>query len=136
MEEKKYIMWSDGVVSSFGELVSKEGDTITVKNPVIIMFTAVNEPVLDEKGEVRLDDTGRPLMKGSLNWDMNPYIFGVCLKDEEDNIWTCTPRNIISEDAQFDERLVKHYTTLIGLCGKRSVIPAEDAECPIKPASL
>ena len=121
-------MWSDGVVSSFGELVSKNDTTITVKNPVVVVFAAINEPVLDEKGEVKIDDKGQPIMKGSLNWDMSPYIFGVCLSDEDDNIWTCTPRNILNEDAQFDARLIKHYHTLIGLCSKKAVVPTEAVE--------
>ena len=117
-KEKKYIMWSDGVVSSFGELVEQIGDKIRVKNPVVIMFAAINEPVLDENGEPKLGDDGHPIMKGSLNWDMNPYVFGACLKDSEDNIWTCTPRNVISEDAESHERLIAHYNTLIGLCDR------------------
>lgn len=117
MEQKKYIMWSDGVVSSFGELVSKSEDVIKVKNPMVVMFQVVNEPVLDEKGEYVLDENGQPKIKGGLKWDMNPYVFGACLKDSADNIWTVTPRNIISEDAEYDERLVGHYTTLVRLCG-------------------
>lgn len=131
MEEKKYIMWSDGVVSSFGRLVEDCGDsTYRVQNPVVIVFTAVNEPVievdasgkpiLDANGQpiIKRDDNGQPIMKGSLNWDMNPYIFGACLKDSEENIWTVRPKSVISADAEFDERLVKHYETLIRLCDK------------------
>lgn len=118
MKRKKYIMWSDGVVSSFGELVSREGDAICVKNPVVVMFQVVNEPVLNEKGEYQLDDNGQPIIKGGLKWEMNPYVFGACLKDNEDNVWTITPKCVISEDAEYDERLIGHYTTLIKLCGK------------------
>jgi hypothetical protein len=119
METKKYIMWSDGVVSSFGRLVETcESGALRVQNPVVVMFAAINEPVCDEKGEPVLDDNGQPIMKGSLNWEMNPYIFGACLKDSADNIWTVQPRNVISEDAEFDERLIKHYETLIRLCDK------------------
>lgn len=119
MEKKKYIMWHDGVVSSFGRLVESCGNgTIRVQNPVIVVFAAINEPVCDEKGEPILDDNGQPIMKGSLNWDMNPYIFGACLKDSGDNIWTIKASNVISEDAEYDERLIKHYETLIRLCDK------------------
>lgn len=119
MKTKKYIMWSDGVVSSFGQLVeSYEDGSIRVKNPVVVMFAAINEPVCDEKGQPIMDDNGQPIMKGSLNWEMNPYVFGACLKDSADNIWTIHPRNVISEDAEYDERLVKHYETLIRLCDK------------------
>lgn len=110
-------MWSDGVVTSFGQLVSKSEDTIKVKNPVIIMFQVVNEPVFDDKGEYILDENGHPKVKGGLKWDMNPYVFGACLKDSADNIWTVKPTNVLSEDAEFDERLVGHYTTLLRLCG-------------------
>lgn len=122
-------MWSDGVVTSFGQLVSNEGATLKVKNPVIIMFQVINEPEfeIDETGHVKvdehgnpsyvLDENGQPKVKGGLKWDMNPYVFGACLKDSADNIWTVTPTNIISEDAEFDERLIGHYSTLIRLCG-------------------
>lgn len=121
MKTKKYIMWSDGVVSSFGELIDKEGSTITVKNPMVVMFQVVNEPVLDEKGELKLDDNGQPIMKGGLKWDMNPYVFGACLNDSADNIWTITPKCVISEDAEYDARLTGHYETLVKLCDKHSV---------------
>lgn len=129
MSNKKYIMWSDGVVSSFGELVSREGKDIVVKNPMVVMFQVVNEPVfdLDENGNVKIDDNGQPIMKfddngqpimkGGLKWDMNPYVFGACLKDSGDNIWSVSANSIINEDAEFDERLIGHYTTLIRLCG-------------------
>lgn len=129
MSKKQYIMWSDGVVSSFGELVSREGKDIVVKNPMVVMFQVVNEPVfeLDENGNVKIDengqpimkfdDNGQPIMKGGLKWDMNPYVFGACLKDSGDNIWTVSANSVISEDAEFDERLIGHYTTLVRLCG-------------------
>lgn len=129
MSKKQYIMWSDGVVSSFGELVSREGKDIVVKNPMVVMFQVVNEPVfeLDENGNVKIDDNGQPIMKfddngqpimkGGLKWDMNPYVFGACLKDSGDNIWSVSANSIINEDAEFDERLIGHYTTLVRLCG-------------------
>lgn len=129
MSKKKYIMWSDGVVSSFGELVSREGKDIVVKNPMVVMFQVVNEPVfeLDENGNVKVDDNGQPIMKfddngqpimkGGLKWDMNPYVFGACLKDSGDNIWSVSASSVISEDAEFDERLIGHYKTLVRLCG-------------------
>ena len=129
MSKKQYIMWSDGVVSSFGELVSREGKDIVVKNPMVVMFQVVNEPVfeLDENGNVKIDeygqpivqrdDKGQPIMKGGLKWDMNPYVFGACLKDSGDNIWSVSANSIINEDVEFDERLIGHYTTLVRLCG-------------------
>lgn len=129
MSKKQYIMWSDGVVSSFGELVSREGKDIVVKNPMVVMFQVVNEPdfELDENGNVKIDehgqpivkrdDKGQPIMKGGLKWDMNPYVFGACLKDSGDNIWSVSANSIINEDAEFDERLIRHYTTIVRLCG-------------------
>lgn len=122
-------MWSDGVVSSFGELVSRDGKDIVVKNPMVVMFQVINEPVfeLDENGNVKidengqpimkLDDNGQPIMKGGLKWDMNPYVFGACLKDSGDNIWSVSANSIITEDVEFDERLIGHYSTLVRLCG-------------------
>lgn len=129
MSKKQYIMWSDGVVSSFGELVSREGKDIVVKNPMVVMFQVVNEPdfELDENGNLKIDehgqpivkrdDNGQPIMKGGLKWDMNPYVFGACLKDSGDNIWSVSANSIINEDAEFDERLIGHYTTIVRLSG-------------------
>lgn len=131
MEEKKYIMWSDGVLTSFGVVKGKtECGCYTVENPVSIAFAVVNEPVFetDENGNVTMDaqgqpvvkigDNGQPLMKGGLKWEMNPYVFGACLKDSADNIWTIKPHYIISDDAEYDERLIGHYETLVKLCDK------------------
>ena len=119
MEEKKYIMWSDGVLTSFGVVKGKtDCGCYTVGNPVSIAFAVVNEPVLNEKGEVQMDDNGQPIMKGGLKWEMNPYVFGACLKDSADNIWTIKPNYTISEDAEYDERLIGHYETLVKLCDK------------------
>ena len=119
MEEKKYIMWSDGVLTSFGVVKGKtECGCYTVANPVSIAFAVVNEPVLNEQGEIQMDDNGQPIMKGGLKWEMNPYVFGACLKDSADNIWTIKPHYIISDDAEYDERLIGHYETLVKLCDK------------------
>lgn len=130
METKQYIMWSDGVVSSFGELVSRDGATISVKNPVVVMFQVVNEPIpeTDEKGNLRLDDYGQPIFKkddkgeimfkSTLKWDMNPYVFGACIKEANTNVWSITPSSIIEDGVEFDDRLISHYKTLVKLCGK------------------
>lgn len=119
MDTKKYIMWSDGVLTSFGVVKGKtECGNYTVGNPVSIAFAVVNEPVYNEKGEVQMDDNGQPIVKGGLKWEMTPYVFGACLKDSADNIWTVKPNYIISEDAEYDERLIGHYETLIKICDK------------------
>ena len=53
MEEKKYIMWSDGVLTSFGVDGGLTEDGLQkVINPVSIAFAVVNEPVLDADGKV------------------------------------------------------------------------------------
>ncbi|MBO5826943.1 MAG: hypothetical protein J6R59_00495 [Paludibacteraceae bacterium] len=131
MEEKKYIMWSDGVLTSFGVVKGKtECGRYSVANPASIAFAVVNEPVyeVDENGQVKIDEHGQPVirtdehgqpvMKGSLKWEMTPYVFGACLKDSADNIWTVNPNYIISDDAEYDERLIAHYETIIKLCDK------------------
>ena len=119
MDTKKYIMWSDGVLTSFGVVKGKtECGNYTVGNPVSIAFAVVNEPVYNEKGEVQMDDNGQPIVKGGLKWEMTPYVFGACLKDSADNIWTVKPHYIISEDVEYDERLIGHYETLIKICDK------------------
>ena len=119
MDKKNYIMWSDGVLTSFGLLLGKNDcGSYEVKNPVSIAFAVVNEPVLDEQGQIRVDENGQPIVKGGLKWEMNPYVFGACLKDSADNIWTVNPHYVITEDAEYDERLISHYETLVKLCDK------------------
>ena len=80
--------------------------------------TTVKIAYFNEQGEMQMDDNGQPIMKGGLKWEMNPYVFGACLKDSADNIWTIKPHYIISEDAEYDERLIGHYETLVKLCDK------------------
>jgi hypothetical protein len=55
MEEKKYIMWSDGVLTSFGVAGELTAEGQKVINPVSIAFAVVNEPVYDSNGEVMKD---------------------------------------------------------------------------------
>ena len=119
MDTKKYIMWSDGVVTSFGELMEKttEGN-LRVKNPVVVVFQVVQEPVLTEEGNYKMNEAGQPEVTTRLKWDMNPYVFGACLKDSGDNIWTVSPSSVISDDAEYDERLLGHYNTIIRLGDK------------------
>lgn len=117
MDKKKYIMWSDGVLSSIGELVEKKDcGTILVKNPVSIAFATSQEPVLDKNGQQVIDENGNPQICGKLRWEMNPYVFGACLVDSDDNIWSCKPSYVISEDAEFDSRLISHYHEIISIC--------------------
>lgn len=118
METKKYIMWSDGVLTSFGIKGEPTADgRITVQNPVSIHFQVVNEPVYDEQGEVMVDSQGQPIMKGGLKWEMTPYVFGACLTEPSKNVWAINPTYILSDGAEFQDQLVSHYTTLVGLCG-------------------
>ena len=120
METKKYIMWGDGVITSFGELKEKISDNIIrVKNPVNIIFQVENVPVCGADGKPQVGKDGKPEVNGYLKWEMNPYIFGACLTDSNDNIWTCETKFIISDDAEYDERLIQHYNTLIGLCDRK-----------------
>ena len=126
MEEKKYIMWSDGVLTSFGVVKGKtECGCYTVANPVSIAFAVVNEPVIDADGKVQTDSSGQPVMKGGLKWEMTPYVFGACLGDATKNVWTVKPNYILDKDATFNEQLVSHYETLVGLCGGE--FPAPDS---------
>ena len=126
-ETKKYIMWSDGVLTSFGVAGETTSDGLkTVVNPVSIAFAVVNEPVYNSAGEIQKDDTGQPIMKGGLKWEMTPYVFGACLTDSSQNVWTIKPTYELSETASFNKQLVDHYETLVGLCG--GSFPSDDSE--------
>ena len=134
METKKYIMWSDGVLTSFGvEGGLTEDGLQKVINPVSIAFAVVNEPVLDADGNIQTDSNNQPIMKGGLKWEMTPYVFGACLGDATKNVWTVKPNYILDKDATFNEQLVSHYETLVGLCGGEFPAPApapEDGTTP------
>ena len=119
MDKNSYIMWSDGVVTSFGELVEKiDNNKFVVKNPVVVVFQVTQEPVMTEDGNYKVGENGQPEVNTRLRWDMNPYVFGACLKDSGDNIWTVTANSVISEDAEYDERLLGHYTTIVRIGDK------------------
>jgi hypothetical protein len=129
-ETKKYIMWSDGVLTSFGIKGDTVDGRITVQNPVSIHFQVVNEPVYDEKGDEMVDEYGQPVMKGGLRWEMTPYVFGACLTEPSKNVWSINPTYILLEGAEFDAQLTKHYETLVGLCGGKFPAPAPTEPTP------
>lgn len=116
MTEEKYIMWTDGALTSMGVLVSKsECGCITVKNPVVIIFQTEETPMLDENGEPLKDENGAIRYKGTLRWDITPYVFNACLKTGE-NIWKGRPAYVL-EECEFVDELLNHYKHVIKVTG-------------------
>ena len=112
----EYIMWTDGALTSFGKLVSKELDgTIKVKNPAVIMFQTEETPIMDGDGKPMVDEQGNVRYKGTLRWDITPYVFDACIKTGE-NVWTGRP-NYVLEDCEFVNELIEHYNHVIKVTG-------------------
>ena len=118
--EKTYIMWSDGTLSSMGELKSRELDgTLKILNPAHIVFMTEETPILDEKGEPTLDENGLPRYRGTLRWEITPYIFGACLQKDTENLWTITPKYIL-ENNTFEPMIIENYEHIIRVCGPKA----------------
>ena len=112
----EYIMWTDGALTSFCKLVSKELDgTIKVKNPAVIIFQTEETPVMDSEGKPVLDEDGNVRYKGTLRWEITPYVFDACIAKGQ-NVWTGRPAYIL-EDCEFVSELVEHYNHMIKITG-------------------
>ena len=113
---EKYIMWTDGALTSLGVLHDKTEDgTIRVKNPAVIIFQTEETPMIDEDGKPMLDADGNPRYKGTLRWDITPYVFNACIKSGE-NVWTGRPAYVL-EECEFVGELIRHYEHVIKVTG-------------------
>lgn len=116
MSDTDYIMWTDGALTSIGKLLSKKADgTIKVKNPAVVIFQTEEVPMTDLDGKPVLDENGTPRIKGTLRWDITPYVFDACIKSGE-NIWKGRPAYIL-EDCEFVDELIQHYNHVIKVTG-------------------
>lgn len=104
MKEKKYIIWSDGVLTSMGVLVSHDpllGNCYTVENPVSIVFATEQVPV-----------EGDPMkVKSVLRFDMTPFVFGACF-NEGKSVWNVRPAHVVLEGTPSD-KLIDSYNHTI-----------------------
>lgn len=105
-DNKKYLMWSDGNVTSFGELISREGNTIKVKNPTFVIFDVSSVP--------RQDENGNMIMQKHLDYHVVPYVFPACIEKGE-MIWDITPRHVFNPEAEFESTLLTIYNNVIRL---------------------
>ena len=113
---EKYIMWTDGALTSMGILLSKTTDgCIRVKNPAVIIFQTEETPMMDNDGNPLLDESGNPRYKGTLRWDITPYVFDACIKTGE-NVWSGRPVYIL-EECEFVDELIRHYEHVIKVTG-------------------
>lgn len=112
MKEKKYIMWSDGVIAGFGERVDFNNgiidDSIYVKDPVSVVFSVVPK------------ETGG----GSLNFEFTPWLFRALLVDSSKNVWKVNPNYVLDNDARFDKEFIERYEYTVKITDK----PAKNDE--------
>lgn len=86
MKENKYLIWTDGVLTSMATLVNSNLDgTYTVKNPVNIVFATEQVPVEGDPTKV----------KGRLTFEMTPFVFGACFEDGISE-WTVKPTHVMN----------------------------------------
>lgn len=104
---KKYILFSDGDVTSFGELVGNDKDgKYLVKNPAYIGF----EPfTVEEEDENKLKR-----LKTQLRARFAAYIPTSALI-KGDNTWKITAKHVLDMDSQFHPSLIEDYKAQLGI---------------------
>jgi hypothetical protein len=101
----KFIMWSDGVVTSIGidasntTLYSGSGKLL-IKDPVAVIFST-GEEVDEATGE----------RQARLNFEMVPYLFGALLEDG-DNIWEIDARHVLQNHSISSALKNTYYNTV------------------------
>lgn len=109
MSDKKYILWSDGDLSCFGELVGSD-DTghKFVKNPAYVTFRLV----ADEKE----DENDKELKKLVYHWvaQFGAFLPSSAIKSG-DNIWKVTPKHILGDDTELQPGIIEEYKAQLGL---------------------
>lgn len=106
----EYIIWSDGVLTSIGELVDRNSDgTISVKNPANIVFSTQQKP----------DDEDPNKLVPKLCFDITPYLFGVCLNEDNcQNVWTCKPAHVLTKGEIADD-IIDAYKHTVEITSRR-----------------
>lgn len=104
--EKKYKMWSDGNVTSFGELVGTEGDALLIKHPAYVIFDVSDRPYETPEGTVGY--------KKHMSFHVTPYMFPAVVR-EGDMVWKINPRHSMHKDPVFHEKLIEIYNNVIEL---------------------
>lgn len=104
--ERNFVMWSDGNITSFGELISESDGTLKVKNPAYVIF--------DVHDEMRQNPDNTFEKKKVLSWHVQPYVFPAVV-DEGEMIWDIHPRHIFNRAATYNETLVEIYDNVIKL---------------------
>ena len=103
---KKYILFSDGDVTSFGELVGSDKDgKHLVKNPAYIGF--------EQFAEEQTEKDGLKTLKYKLRARFAPYIPMSALV-KGDNTWKVTAKHVLDNDSEFHPSLIEDYETQIG----------------------
>lgn len=107
-----YFVWSDGLVCSIGILDHHNDDgTVVVRDPMNIVFSTRQEPVLDADGKPTAQ------MRGRLMMDFTPWIFGVAIGEGE-NAWTVKPTHVLTGCRDLHEEVIKGYERERKLTGK------------------
>ena len=101
-EEKKFLVWSDGNVVSFGVLVGQEdGGICLAKDPCYLVF------VMRQVQEKQADDTVQVVDK--MFSEIMPFVVKHALKDPESCIWKIAPKHVMCPEAVLDDGLIAQY---------------------------
>ena len=104
-KKTKYILWSDGDVTSFGEYVGSDGDKKLVRNPAYIGF--------EQFAEEQTEKDGLKTLKYKLRARFAPYIPTSALA-KGDNTWKVTTKHLLDLDTEFHESLIEDYIAQTG----------------------
>lgn len=105
---KNYILWSEGDLTSFGELVgtSEDGKKL-VKNPAYVTFELVAEDKEDKKDGLK---------KLVYHWQAR---FGAYLPQPAikfgDNVWKVNAKHVLGSDTVLQDGIIEDYKAQLGL---------------------
>lgn len=108
-DNRTFVMWSDGNITSFGVLLSEENGTLKVKNPAYVIF--------DVRDEMRQRTDGTLEKKKMLSWHVQPYVFPAVI-DGGEMVWDIHPRHIFNREATYNKTLVEIYDNVIALAAR------------------
>ena len=107
VNDKNYILWSEGDLTSFGELVgtSEDGKKL-VKNPAYVTFELVADKKEDEDG----------LEKLVYHWQarFGAYLPRPAIKSG-DNVWKVNAKHILDSETVLQSAIIEDYKSQLGL---------------------
>lgn len=106
-EVKDYVIWAEGGVTFMGIRDWKgcptDDDEMYVRDPMSIVFSTKQVPVIDEKTNEPTGET-----RGKLFMDCFPWLYSVAISKGE-NVWSINPKTVLSGAIELNAELIRAY---------------------------